>query len=216
MDDGDGGGARPTRARTERGLDRLVNFTDATVAIAITVLVLPLVDLAGDIAHESFGRLVGDNAGALIAYTVTFFVIARLWVTHHRIFEVVADYDRGLVRWSILWLFAIVTLPFAANVLSGLDHVDDRGVIAFYIGTILAATVTIVGTEVHLSRRPALVRDDAPTMDLTGGFVMIGLVTLALAVAVAVPAVNLWAMFILLLSEPVTRLVRRVAVRRAL
>lgn len=33
-------------ARTERGLDRVVNFSDATVAIAITILVLPLVELA--------------------------------------------------------------------------------------------------------------------------------------------------------------------------
>jgi uncharacterized membrane protein len=31
--------------RTERGFDRIVNFSDATVAIAMTLLVLPLVDL---------------------------------------------------------------------------------------------------------------------------------------------------------------------------
>ena len=29
------------------GFDRLVNFSDATVAIAMTLLVLPLVDLGG-------------------------------------------------------------------------------------------------------------------------------------------------------------------------
>jgi uncharacterized membrane protein len=33
--------------RTERGLDRFVTFLDAVVAIAITLLVLPLVDVLG-------------------------------------------------------------------------------------------------------------------------------------------------------------------------
>ena len=33
---------------TERGFDRIVNFSDATVAIAMTLLVLPLVELGGD------------------------------------------------------------------------------------------------------------------------------------------------------------------------
>ena len=41
-----------TRFRTERGLDRLVNFSDATVAIAITVLLLPLVDIALEIEQD--------------------------------------------------------------------------------------------------------------------------------------------------------------------
>ena len=41
--------ANQTR-RTPRGLDRLVNFSDATIAIAITLLVLPLVDVANQIS----------------------------------------------------------------------------------------------------------------------------------------------------------------------
>src|SRR3954468_3544923 len=123
---------QPT-VQTERGLDRLVNFTDATVAIAITVLVLPLVDLAREAQTERFADLLSQNKGAILGITVTFVVIGRLWTIHHRIFESVAGYDQGLISWCLVWLFAIVSLPFAANVLSNLDDFEDPGAFAFYI-----------------------------------------------------------------------------------
>ena len=87
-----------TRFRTERGLDRLVNFSDATVAIAITVLLLPLVDIALEIEKESLGELLWSNIGTIIAFAITFAVIARLWSVHHRIFEAARlrrRHDRG-------------------------------------------------------------------------------------------------------------------------
>jgi hypothetical protein len=53
--------------RTERGLDRLVAFTDAVVPIAITLVVLPLVDAAtsGAIAPATrFARTASGSATA--------------------------------------------------------------------------------------------------------------------------------------------------------
>jgi uncharacterized membrane protein len=199
----------PPGLQTDRGLDRLVNFTDATVAIAITVLVLPLVDLARDVDTERFSDLLSQNRSAIIGFTVTFVVIGRLWTTHHRIFESVAGYDEGLITWCLVWLFAIVSLPFAANVLSNLGDFDDPGAYAFYIGTILLATVSLVGTGEHLRRRPALLRPDAPAHDAMGGYVMVGLVAVALVVAVTVPAINLWSLFLLFLAGPITAVISR-------
>jgi uncharacterized membrane protein len=74
--------------RSERGLDRFVTFLDAVVAIAITLLVLPLVELLhGSDPQTSLSRLLTEEAGTFGAFLLSFAVIARLWLAHHRLVE---------------------------------------------------------------------------------------------------------------------------------
>ncbi len=55
--------------RTDRGLDRLITFLDAVVAIAITLLVLPLVDVLPDEgATLGLDTLLADEAGRFGAF----------------------------------------------------------------------------------------------------------------------------------------------------
>ena len=145
-----------TRFRTERGLDRLVNFSDATVAIAITILLLPLVDVAVEIEKESLGELLWSNIGTIIAFAATFAVIARLWTAHHRIFEAAIDYDSGTIWINFLWLASIVLMPFTANVLSHSD-LADPSVNALYIGTMVLSSLALLWLAIHLL--PASVAD---------------------------------------------------------
>jgi uncharacterized membrane protein len=65
--------------KTTRGLDRLVFFTDAVTAIAITLLILPLVDSVERAAGEghSAAQFIGDNLSQLAAFGLSFVVIAR-------------------------------------------------------------------------------------------------------------------------------------------
>ncbi|MFF2050979.1 TMEM175 family protein [Leifsonia sp. NPDC058194] len=197
--------------RTERGLDRLVNFSDATVAIAITLLILPLVDQADDAAAD-IGAWLRDNYWELIAFAISFIVIARFWITHHRIFEWVVSYDVRIIWLNFLWLASIVVMPFTTNVLAA-SQSGQPAVYALYIGNMLVASVSMQFITIVLRRSPALVRDDAKQeMDAAKGWYADVLMLLALIFAVIFPHVGIWWLFLLFLQGPLMGLTK--ALRR--
>lgn len=191
----------PSRRTTARGLDRLVNFTDAAVAIAITFLVLPLVDVTAELDTHPLGELLEANWGTLLAFLISFAVIGRLWMVHIAVFEWVTDYRPALVWLNFLWLLSIVAIPFAANLLAYADR--DRGVYALYIGVMVVASASTLAMDVLLLRDPELLRADAPRP--TPSFVTVFILIAALVLAVTVPAVNMGWLLLLFLSSPLER-----------
>ena len=79
-----------TEHGTARGFDRLVFFSDAVAAIAITLLILPLVD--GVSKQGSLSNLLDADRDRFLAFLLSFLVIARFWTIHHSLF------DRGASR----------------------------------------------------------------------------------------------------------------------
>lgn len=188
--------------RTTRGLDRLVNFSDATVAIAITLLILPLVDIAGDIQKVTLGQLLHDNVDTIIGFFVTFLVISRFWVVHHRVFEYVASYSRGLVTANFLWLISIAFLPFVANVLS--QSPGRQGVSELYIGTMIVTSVSATWIEWILRRDPSLLRPECVGMlRIAPAVVSVCLFSAALVLAAVFPFLSLYPLLLLFLSRPI-------------
>jgi uncharacterized membrane protein len=196
--------------RTDRGLDRLITFLDAVVAIAITLLVLPLVDVLPDEASTvSLGDLLADERRRFTAFALSFAVIAQLWLVHHRIVEQVGSYDRPFVLVNLLWTLTIVLLPFATEVASVYD--DERLAIGIYIGTMTVSSACLTLLTLLLVRRPYLRRAGAerPEDDLPNGLLTTCTFVLALVLGVAVPAIGYLALLLLFLTEPVRRLLAR-------
>lgn len=199
--------------RTERGIDRLVNFSDATVAIAITLLILPLVDAGSDVGRLTLGQFMDAHFWEVIAFVVSFVVIARFWLVHHRVFDWLAGYTAPLLWLNFLWLATIVFIPFTANVLSSSEG-EQPAVYALYIGNMLLATVTMQAMGIYIQRTPGVAQEEAlPAMDATRGWSTSLLMALALVLAVTVPSVGMWWLFVLFLSEPVHRVLRALFAR---
>jgi uncharacterized membrane protein len=109
------------QALEARATDRLIFFSDAVVAIAITLLALELPVPAGRDVSD-FWRSVREHDGHYLAFLISFFVIAASWGQHHRVFRAAERVDRRLRAINMLWLLMIVTNPFATKLLTTEGH----------------------------------------------------------------------------------------------
>jgi uncharacterized membrane protein len=194
--------------RTTRGLDRLVNFSDGTVAIAITLLILPLVDIASDIQKVPLGDLLHDNFATILGFFVTFLVISRFWVVHHRVFEYVQSYSSRLITANFLWLLSIVFLPFVANVLS--LSPGRQGVPELYIGTMVVTSIASTWIEITLRNDSSLIRPECRgLLRIAPAVTSLCLFVAALILASIFPALSLYPLLLLFLSRPILALHER-------
>src|SRR4051812_18622402 len=101
------------------GLERLIFFSDAVFAIAITLLALEIRLPAGqDIGSDA--ELVAALAGIwprYLSYIVSFLVIGMYWMAHHRMFRSIARYDRHMLFLNLLLLLCIGFVPFPTAIL---------------------------------------------------------------------------------------------------
>jgi uncharacterized membrane protein len=136
------------------GLERIIMFSDAVIAIAITLLVLdlrlpPLPEHADSAAVA--GAIIAV-AAKIEAYIVSFLVVGLFWYSHHLRFRFIRRYDTGLIWLNMLFLMAIGFMPFSSSVVS--EH-PVASAYALYDGSmalcsLLSATVwcyAIVGNR---------------------------------------------------------------------
>jgi uncharacterized membrane protein len=100
------------------GVERLVYFSDAVFAIAITLLALEirLPEMQDPTPRELAGALVG-LLPRFYGFAISFWIIAVYWLAHHRIFRYIRADDRRLQVINLLFLMWIVLMPFSASLL---------------------------------------------------------------------------------------------------
>lgn len=191
----------PRRYTSERGLDRLVFFTDAISAIAITLLILPLVDLVAEVAPDSTpGSFLGAHSPELLSFALSFAVIARLWYSHHQLFEHIERYDTRLVVLDILWAFTIVLLPLPTAMIN--RFATEPLVIGFYIGTMTVSALSLTAMTLLVRGDRRLQSTENPLgSDALGGIsASATLFVVAFLLGVLVPGTNYWALLVLFFS----------------
>jgi len=132
-------------------LDRLIFFSDAVFAIAMTLLVLAIPRPESGVDIATF--LSEQDKGKFIAYFISFWVIALYWLSHHRLFRVVTRYDYGVLLLNLALLFCIAFLPYPSAVLG--DNGTDVQATVFYAACVAAtgAASTALGWYVVMFRR---------------------------------------------------------------
>ena len=99
-----------------RAAERLTFFSDAVVAIAITLLAIDLpVPVGGTVSL--FWKAVKHDDGHYAAFLISFAVIAAAWSDHHELFAYARRVDARLRVLNTWWLLSIVLNPFATKLL---------------------------------------------------------------------------------------------------
>lgn len=179
-----------------RELARVTAFTDAAVAIALTLLVLPLVDVAHEAADISVSGLLRRHGHDLAAMLLSFFAVALFWRGHRRLFERLDRIDEVLLVLNICWLLGVVFLPVPTAVLT-FESQRNTDAALLYLGNLLYLSGCGLALGVWIHRRPGLRRPGVGWQ--VRGLLVRSLVTTAAIVVVAAASYRFGSMVVLLL-----------------
>lgn len=102
----------------EKALDRVVFFSDAIFAIAMTLLVLQLrIPVVPSGNEHLLWHELSLQLPSFWSFALSFFTIGLLWMTHQRKFRLIRRYDGVLLWINMVFLFCIAFLPFPTAVL---------------------------------------------------------------------------------------------------
>lgn len=126
--------------KKEFQLERLILFSDAVFAIAITLLVIELKVPEIERAELTEGKLL-DALKHMIpkffGFIISFMFIGIYWTVHHRLFGFAINYTPKLLRLNLLFLFAVALMPFSTAFYSEYVMKHVLTPVVFYTGNII-------------------------------------------------------------------------------
>ncbi len=182
----------------DAGLGRVLALSDGVFAIAMTLLALDL-RIPG-VSNEDLPHALAEHGASYLAFLLSFYVVSRYWVNHHRLFRHVMRVDGGLMRLNLLLLLVVAALPFPSSLMS--EHGGTTAAVVIYAST-LAVASAILGalwlwasshslTTVTMPERVA--REEAQvSLVITGIF----LVSVALAFVIPAEAPFVWLLLVI-------------------
>lgn len=126
-------------AKTDHALERLVFFSDAVFAIAITLLILEVhvPHLPRHSTDVVYLQALADLTPSFIGYIISFWVVGMFWLGHHRAFSFANRHSPRMLGWNLFLLGVMAFMPFATAFLA--QNMGERVPAVFYCGTLLLA-----------------------------------------------------------------------------
>jgi uncharacterized membrane protein len=181
--------------------DRVLAFSDAVFAIAITLLTLNL-QVPPGLRGDELTRALHQVLPAFGAYVLSFVILGQLWLAHHRIFGVVARVDYTVLVRNLVFLGLIAVMPFPVRLLSDYPH-RPLAVATYAVAFIAAMQLQrLIWLDVTRPEHRDLLQEPVPEEVRTGfGRVLLGLLVVfgaAVPVGMFAPryATLVWAVII--------------------
>jgi uncharacterized membrane protein len=194
------------RAENEVEFGRIVAFSDGVFSIAITLLVLNL-GIEKGLTEGQIDDAIWNLREDLLAYAISFAVIGRFWLVHHRFFSEVDAFDSRLIGLNLLYLGWIVLLPFSSEVLG--EYGGTTTAVAVYSANLAVVVLLGLLMQVYARRQGLTEMDDQARQEAQiRAFYIAGIFLLSIPVAFLSPglATLLW---LVLFIDPASRLAGR-------
>lgn len=202
-------GTTPNLEQSEKHHEpsRVLALSDGVVAIAITVLILPLagIEVPQSVLdnNDVMGYLWTNYSQLIMSFLISWFVIIAYWFEHHRLFGSLRYVDDFIIRANMAWLLAVVVMPFPTNLL-GQGKAGPVGTAVFlYLVTLAVTGGSLSLMKYHVDKHPELRDPVRPwyQKDWLGGLIVTGYILILAFLAPEIGAISLWALFgIFLLS----------------
>jgi len=194
------------RNENEIEFGRIVAFSDGVFAIAITLLVLNL-GIDKGLTEGQIDNALWDQREDFVAYAISFAVIGRFWLVHHRFFSEVEAFDGRLIGLNLAYLGFIVLIPFSSELLG--EYGGKTTAVVFY--SVNLAIVVLLGLAMSAdARRRGLTSIDDRTHreNRVRSAYIAGIFLLSIPLAYLAPAIAPY-FWLVLFVDPSRRLVRR-------
>ena len=142
----------------EFGLERLVFFSDAVFAIAVTLLALEirLPEDAGGLSNLQLFKSLIAIWPKYLSFVISFLVIGNFWIAHHHRYRYIQRYDTRLMLFNLFVLMSIAFIPFSTAVIS---ENGNRTATIFYALSISATGFLSALLWMYASWKNRLVKD---------------------------------------------------------
>lgn len=193
-------------------LDRLVFFSDAVVAIAITLLALDLKIEKNISEHFTFTD-IGNSWEKFSAFFLSFLYIAVFWIIHHKFFNHVKKIDNKILWYNLGWLLFIVLLPFSTTLISA--HLfNTPAMFSYSVNTLM---LTFFQNQIwdYVAVRPGYLKDGTDKKIIYDFRLSCNVAMINALIAVGISFLNPVIAFIVLLARlPMIEIARRIFGRK--
>lgn len=194
------------RAENEVEFGRIVAFSDGVFSIAITLLVLNL-GIDKGLTEGQVDDALWDQRETFFAYAISFAVIGRFWLVHHRFFAEVNAFDGRLIGLNLVYLGWIVLIPFSSEVLG--EYGGQTTAVVLY--SVNLSVVVLLGLAMSVdARRRGLMKIDDRTHreNQIRATYIAGIFLLSIPIALVAPNLAPW-LWLVLFVDPSSRLAGR-------
>ncbi len=150
---------------------------------------------------ETLPGALSELRPSLVAFLISFVVVAIAWAGHRDLFAMIRRTDRGLVWLNILYLLPLCLVPFGASLVA--SYWQEPVALRLYGLLLVAVALTRVAIWVYATGRPQLLFVPAEHEVRTLGIVSALIPGLVYAVGIALADVSPAASLIIYAAVPV-------------